>query len=257
MQPYLTHKQFAISPRQRVLLVALINDVRDSLQETRTHAAESESDFRLPLEPLDLLSQEVAKLSYLLAEPETQKVSMSKPLLILGLFELMQKPGVYNDDVVPDPALAMEWLRLYYFLSHDMTYHFAMQEYHDGFIAQYRRQGMPTSYADREGRYINTAGMDEVAVFTALFNAAKPQGMGFVHDEPQDITEAQGAELMQRYLASGPQGEPRSRFDYVEGRRMKISVQELREGYIDVSNYNHGNGEGAAQQAVENLPRVF
>ncbi|WP_460607371.1 hypothetical protein [Hymenobacter terrigena] len=233
-----------------------MNDLRDSLQEQRADAAEREPGYRIPLEPLDLMLQEAAKLSYNLAEPDIQKISMSKPLLIMVLFELMQKSGVYNE-IAPDPALAIEWLRLYYFLSRDLTYHFTMQEYHAGFIDQFRTGAEESPFKGTPRRHVNTSGMNEVAVFTALFNAAKPQGMGFVHDEPRDITENEGAELMQQYLDSGFDGEPRYQFDYVEGRRMKISVSDLHEGYIDVTNYDEGNGEGTAQRAIERLPRIF
>ncbi|TDN39853.1 hypothetical protein E4631_23250 [Hymenobacter sp. UV11] len=266
MQSELDYKQFEFTPRQREMMLDLAENARRALREQRVRALDEERDFRPPLEPIDQLLNDISKFIYHAEDAQYKKLSLSKPLLINLIFELMQRMTPSIEE--PTPALGAvqdEQLRLYYFLSFGFTYHFAMQEYH-GYIDQFR----PAEELARSQRfahhYINTAGMNEVAVFTALYNAANPQGMGFHQDDPQNITEEEGAKL---YYATTPASERdmddedgeegdflKSRFDYVNGRRMKLSRRDIERGYIDVTNYDVGNGVGAAQKAVEHLPRI-
>jgi len=89
---------------------------------------------------------------------------------------------------------------------------------------------------------MNINGLSKAAVLAALYNASKPQGMGFMHYDPTPMTveEAQ-AEL---------DGNPRKRFDYLKGRVMKIT---LIEDEVDTWGYNRDNGEGAAERAIDIL----
>ena len=75
-------------------------------------------------------------------------------------------------------------------------------------------------------------------VLAALFNAAKPLGMGILHykrDHIMDETEA--AQLL----------ENQTYFDYHEGRVMKV---DLSENELRTSSYNRDNGENAAENAI-------
>lgn len=74
-------------------------------------------------------------------------------------------------------------------------------------------------------------------VLAALYNASKPQGMGYLHFESNDMTEAQAASLLldQQY------------FDYLKGRIIKV---DLSGDSFDPFLYDRDNGEGAAARAV-------
>ncbi len=86
---------------------------------------------------------------------------------------------------------------------------------------------------------ISLAGLDKAAVLAALYNASRPQGMGFMHYDPKPMTvdEAQriGAD---RY------------FDYLKGRVMKV---DLSGDNLDPYLYDRDNGQGAAEKAINAL----
>jgi len=86
---------------------------------------------------------------------------------------------------------------------------------------------------------INLEGLDKAAVLAALYNAAKPQGMGFLHYDPKPMSVEEAQELL-------PQGD----FDYLKGRAMKV---DLSGDQLDTWGYDRDNGEGAAQQAIDSL----
>jgi hypothetical protein len=273
MPPYLSHYQFAFTNNQRDRLRELAGLVRAGIEENRSRSLEYAADGepeRIPLAPLDQLLAELAKFTYNLDEPSIPKVSLSARLLILFLFELMQK-------IDRNPAQATqvdndEYLGLHYFLSFDLVYYHTMHDYHGSSAGPIER---PRIGGRRD--YVNTAGMNEVAVFTALYNVAKPKGRGFLQDDVRDISEEEGA---LRYYAqeqqfpdweveaddhreeatppdSASQIKPLvSWFDYVDGRAMKISRHDLEKGIIDVTTFNEYNGQDAAQRAVAHLPRA-
>lgn len=249
MEPYYTHKQFLFTPRQRELVLQLATKAQVNFKEMLESAVDREPGYRTPPEGLELLLQEVAKFMYHVTDGQDLPVSLSAPLLIALLYEAMKELGGSS---LPEPqpgheAEHLEWLRFYYFLSFDLTYHFAGETYWD-FFTQFRSEEEIARGKQFAHHFINTAGMDRVAVFTALYNGAKPQGMGFHQDDPRDISEEEGAMLMEH--------NPEKGFDYVKGRRMKISRHELNKGYIDVTNYDQYNGgKGTAWSLVKHLPR--
>ncbi|GAB3637830.1 hypothetical protein GCM10027422_34200 [Hymenobacter arcticus] len=264
MQSEIDYHQFEFTPRQRDMMLELAETTRLELRERRENAADEERDFREPLELIDQLLNDVSKFIYHVPDTQYQKISLSKPLLLLLVFQLMRR----LTPSVSDPTSALgaeqdEQLRLYYFLSFGFNYHFAMQEFY-GYIDQFRSAEELARSKQFAHHYINTAGMNEVAVFTALYNAANPQGMGFHQDDPQNIMEEEGAKLYYAikpvheggFLYDEEEGSLPSMFDYVNGRRMKLSRRDIERGYIDVTNYEVGNGIGSAQRAVEHLPRI-
>lgn len=91
---------------------------------------------------------------------------------------------------------------------------------------------------------MNIADLSKAAVLAALYNASRPQGMGFLHYDSTPMTEAQG-----QHLLDGGGG---AYFDYLKGRVMKIS---LAEDEVDTFLYNRENGPNAAENAVEALRR--
>ena len=90
---------------------------------------------------------------------------------------------------------------------------------------------------------MNIAGLSKASVLAALYNASRPQGMGFLHYNPAPMTEAQAQEI----LDGGA-----TYFDYLSGRVMKIN---LAKDEVDTWGYNRDNGTNAAENAVEALRR--
>ena len=88
---------------------------------------------------------------------------------------------------------------------------------------------------------INIEGLNKAEVLAALYNYAKPQGMGFLHYTPNNMTTKQAQEL----LDSGVKY-----FDYLKGRVMKV---EISGDYLDPWLYDRDNGAGAAQEALKHL----
>lgn len=127
MQPYFTHKQFEFSSCQRELMLQLAESARLSLQKNRSDAADREETS---LVPLDQLLAELAKFVYHVGDVQYRKISLSAPLLMRLLFELMQQLGSKLDKPAPGQEAAQtEQLHLYYFLSYDLTYYYSMQEH--------------------------------------------------------------------------------------------------------------------------------
>ena len=80
--------------------------------------------------------------------------------------------------------------------------------------------------------------LDKAAVLAALYNHARPQGMGFLHFDPKPMTVEQAKEI----LATG-----QTYFDYVKGRVMKV---DLSKNFLDTWLYDRDNGPGAAENAI-------
>lgn len=90
---------------------------------------------------------------------------------------------------------------------------------------------------------IDISGLDKGSVLAALYNASRPQGLGFLHYDPKPMTPAQGTEILKE--------EPNSpRFDYLNGRVLKI---RLDRDALDPVDYDRDNGQGAAAKAIAAL----
>lgn len=87
---------------------------------------------------------------------------------------------------------------------------------------------------------IDISGMSKAKVLVALYNAAKPQGMGFLHYTPFPMSEKEAEELL----------EDHTYFDYVHGRVMKV---DLSGDTLDSRLYDRDNGEGAALRAISSI----
>ena len=87
---------------------------------------------------------------------------------------------------------------------------------------------------------IPLVGLDKAAVLAVLYDAARPQGMGFLQYDPAPMTVEEAAKLL----------ENRTRFDYLQGRVMKV---DLSSDELDPWGYDRDNGTGAAARAIETL----
>lgn len=91
---------------------------------------------------------------------------------------------------------------------------------------------------------IDIKGKDKATVFMALYNAAEPQGLGYLHYDPRPMTQFEAETILR---VEGSKGS--LYFDYVLGRVMKVDLTSDEE--FDETLYDRDNGEGAAQRALD------
>jgi hypothetical protein len=91
--------------------------------------------------------------------------------------------------------------------------------------------------------HISLVGLNKATVLAALYNASKPQGMGFIHYDPKPMTTEQAREI----LNSG-----QTYFDYLAGRVMKI---DLSKDELNPWGYDRDNGQDTAQRVIDGLKR--
>ena len=84
---------------------------------------------------------------------------------------------------------------------------------------------------------ISIKGIDKAAILIALYNVARPLGMGFLHYTPEPMELDEANEIVKKYTY----------FDYLKGRVMKVEIggDELYTRLFD-----RDNGEGAAERAL-------
>ena len=90
---------------------------------------------------------------------------------------------------------------------------------------------------------MNIQGLDKAAVLAALYNRARPQGMGFLHYDPKPMT----VEEAQKIIWGGD-----GYFDYLKGRVMKV---DLSDNEVDTQSYNRDNGPQAAEEVIVALAK--
>lgn len=89
---------------------------------------------------------------------------------------------------------------------------------------------------------INIRDLAKGRLLKALYNNAKPQGVGVLVADAQQMTEAQAIETL--LVDCRPD---RFSFDYLRGRVMKV---DLSGDYLDETLYDRDNGPGAAARAI-------
>lgn len=80
--------------------------------------------------------------------------------------------------------------------------------------------------------------LDKAVVLAALYNASKPQGMGFFQYDLTPMSVKEARNLLKRC----------TNFDYLKGRVMKIN---LSGDTLDTWLYDRDNGDGAAKEAID------
>jgi hypothetical protein len=81
-------------------------------------------------------------------------------------------------------------------------------------------------------------GISKAKILASLYNASRPQGMGFLQAKNGDMSEAEAQKLLD---------DGHTYFDYLYGRVIKIDLSgdELRTAL-----YDRDNGHGAAEDAI-------
>jgi hypothetical protein len=89
---------------------------------------------------------------------------------------------------------------------------------------------------------ISFEGLSRAEVLAGLYNAARPQGRGFLEYDSEPMTVEEAEEILKQ----------QSYFDYLKGRVMKISLLEGKTGF-DEWLYDRDNGLGAAERVINEL----
>lgn len=100
---------------------------------------------------------------------------------------------------------------------------------------------------------INIKNRNKADVLASLYNKSQPLGMGMLHFTPEDMTTSEAQEYLDD-RGKGPENPPRIYFDYLKGRVMKVNLTSDEE--FDGGLYDRDNGQGAAQQAVNDVPEI-
>ena len=90
---------------------------------------------------------------------------------------------------------------------------------------------------------ISLKGRNKAAVLAALYNAAKPQGLGFLHYDPRPMTIEEARKILS----------VETYFDYLKGRVMKV---DLSGDEFDSWGYDRDNGEGMAKNVLMSLQKT-
>ena len=85
---------------------------------------------------------------------------------------------------------------------------------------------------------VSIVGLDKAVVLAALYNRAQPQGLGYIHFTPEDMSPEQ---------ARTEFGDCNGYYDYAHGRVMKV---DLSGDSFDPWLFDRDNGEGAARAVV-------
>lgn len=88
---------------------------------------------------------------------------------------------------------------------------------------------------------VSIVGLNKADVLAALYNASRPQGMGFLHYNPTPMTREQAQAILDR---------DQTNFDYLSGRVMKL---DLSSDDVNVWAYDRDNGAGTAERAINSL----
>ena len=90
---------------------------------------------------------------------------------------------------------------------------------------------------------MNIAHLDKGDGLAALYNNAKPQGLGCFFHTAQCMTKKEAQQMLR---------EGQTYFDYVKGRVMKI---DLSTDELETDLYNRDNGKGAAEKVIEMMEK--
>lgn len=103
---------------------------------------------------------------------------------------------------------------------------------------------------------IDISGIDKAELLAALYNEARPLGLGYLHYDPTPMTREQALEIMEKgddhaqMFSSMVRGRGNLYFDYVKGRPLKVNLEG---DTLSTHLYDRDQGEGAAARVVAEL----
>jgi hypothetical protein len=95
---------------------------------------------------------------------------------------------------------------------------------------------------------IDISGLDKAELLAALYNRAAPQGLGFLHYNPEPMTAEQAQQEIDRR-----EGAWKFDFDYLNGRSMKVDITGDTICDNDARLFDRDNGTGACEGAVRSV----
>jgi hypothetical protein len=91
---------------------------------------------------------------------------------------------------------------------------------------------------------VSIAGLDKADVLAVLYNAARPQGMGFLQYDPKPMTREEAESIIE---------DGHFNFDYLKGRVMKIDISGDE---INPWSFDMDNGSGMVQKVIDELRKA-
>lgn len=98
---------------------------------------------------------------------------------------------------------------------------------------------------------IDISKKDIGAVLAALYNAACPTGMGFMHYDPDTWDERTANYYLEHFKEEITSDDGYIHIKYLLGRPLNIVI---RDGIINVRGYNNDNGQGLAERIIRTIP---
>jgi hypothetical protein len=89
---------------------------------------------------------------------------------------------------------------------------------------------------------ITIKGLNRADVLAALYDRARPLGLGYLHYTPEPMSRQEAETLLKQT----------TRFDYLKGRVMKVN---LSGDDFNSRLYDRDNGDGAAAEAITSIKR--
>ena len=101
---------------------------------------------------------------------------------------------------------------------------------------------------------IDISNINKADLLAALYNRARPLGMGFLQFDPAHMTGPEAQKIIDAIHEPDPRSVHRGAkwltFDYLKGRVMKVRIDGDE---LDPSMYDRDNGFGAAAEVVNML----
>jgi hypothetical protein len=98
----------------------------------------------------------------------------------------------------------------------------------------------PPAWAMEMKMSVSIKGLDKAEILAALYNEARPLGLGMLHFDPEPMTVDEAREMIGKYL----------NFDYVKGRPLKVSLDGDE---LDTRLYDRDQGQGKGERIVNAL----
>jgi hypothetical protein len=120
-----------------------------------------------------------------------------------------------------------------------------------GLFTQYLGEAQPPVKENKENFGVIIIGKDQVdisnkdkaEVLAALYNNSHPQGMGFLHYNPENMSVEEARKLLEETQV----------FDYLQGRVLKINLSGT---ILNTWLYNRDNGDNAAETVISQCKNI-
>jgi hypothetical protein len=102
---------------------------------------------------------------------------------------------------------------------------------------------------------ISIEGLEPSDVLAALYNAARPLGMGMLHYTPEKMSRVDDQEIIDRMRREWD-GKEFASVDYVKGRPLKVTLDLTGKVLRNARLYDRNQGEGLCAEVIETLRKA-